>query len=332
MENHSEQNISLKKCNEPTLFVHASAETNFEEKNHLHCSILNINKMKTKDELTSPTFYVQSLPFFITIKRENSTKRAQSDVLNIQVIIGKLARRWSSKFTIHFHVEDASISSLSFNKTYDRDMKSSQNTVSHSIDWEKLNNLKDLSWKIEISGDLPDGGYKWPSRAATGFNGIHNEGATCYINSMLQSLYCTNEFRRMVYGIPVEPEDVNDSFVFWLKYIFYSLQFGETSDIRTVRMIQCFDWDDMNTTTQQDIQEFLRRLMDKLEQFVEGTETKEHLNRLFVGQLETKTICQTVNYESTRIETFWDLQLHIDDDANIYGAFRTYLNTLPISE
>lgn len=46
------------------------------------------------------------------------------------------------------------------------------------------------------------------------YYGISNEGATCYINSLLQSLFYTNEFRDLIYNTAIDSEDVNDSFVF----------------------------------------------------------------------------------------------------------------------
>jgi hypothetical protein len=35
-----------------------------------------------------------------------------------------------------------------------------------------------------------------PPRSSLGFSGIHNQGATCYLNSLLQALYCIPELRR----------------------------------------------------------------------------------------------------------------------------------------
>jgi len=39
-----------------------------------------------------------------------------------------------------------------------------------------------------------------PPRADCGYVGLHNQGATCYLNSLLQVMYCTNDLRRALYG------------------------------------------------------------------------------------------------------------------------------------
>lgn len=37
----------------------------------------------------------------------------------------------------------------------------------------------------------------YDSKQETGFVGLKNQGATCYLNSLLQSLYFTNAFRKV---------------------------------------------------------------------------------------------------------------------------------------
>lgn len=42
----------------------------------------------------------------------------------------------------------------------------------------------------------------YDSKKETGFVGLKNQGATCYLNSLLQSLYFTNLFRKVLTRYP----------------------------------------------------------------------------------------------------------------------------------
>lgn len=46
----------------------------------------------------------------------------------------------------------------------------------------------------------------YDSKKMSGFVGIENQGATCYLNSLLQSYFSTKLFRKKVYEIPTEDE------------------------------------------------------------------------------------------------------------------------------
>ena len=39
--------------------------------------------------------------------------------------------------------------------------------------------------------------HSWDSRKHTGYVGLKNQGATCYMNSLLQTLFCTNKLRKV---------------------------------------------------------------------------------------------------------------------------------------
>lgn len=321
-----------KKVGEPAIFVYANNQTNFEHQIDLKFTVLNVNKIESNENLTSPTFFVQSLPFHIVIeheKRKSSKKGNKIDKLQIQLIVGQDNQdQWSSKFSVNFHSNEV----RDLQKFIESELSDTKCTISHTIEWDAVSELKVLYFQIHIDAEQPNGGYEWPSREATGYNGIVNEGATCYINCLFQSLYFTNEFRRLIYGTPIESEDVNDSFLFWLKYIFYALQFNRLPKITTKNMIKCFNWAEMNETSHQDVQEFLRLLMDKIEQFVDGTEFKQRLNDLFVGTMKSTITCKNSGYSTSKNETFWDIPLPIDESPNIYGAFGVFLDAITINE
>jgi ubiquitin C-terminal hydrolase len=53
--------------------------------------------------------------------------------------------------------------------------------------------------EVRVSGSK-FAGVSFVDKSTTGFTGLVNQGATCYLNSLLQGLYMVPEFRRAVYA------------------------------------------------------------------------------------------------------------------------------------
>ena len=65
----------------------------------------------------------------------------------------------------------------------------------------------------------------WDSKKHTGFVGLKNQGATCYMNSLLQTLFCTNKLRKVcgpIYLSVFMPAYLQSSFA-CLSSVFISL-------------------------------------------------------------------------------------------------------------
>ncbi|CAN6654553.1 ubiquitin carboxyl-terminal hydrolase 15 [Trichomonascus vanleenenianus] len=163
---------------------------------------------------------------------------------------------------------------------------------------------------------------RYDSKKETGLVGLKNQGATCYLNSLLQSLYFTKKFRQLVYRIPTEND--GDSVTAALQRMFYLL--GVAPDpIGTSKLTQSFGWHSGDAFTQHDVQELERVLMDKLESQMKGTEVENALNEIFVGQMKSYLRCVNVDFESSRVEDFWDLQLNVKGMRNLEDSFRNYV-------
>ena len=64
----------------------------------------------------------------------------------------------------------------------------------------------------------------YDSKKETGFVGLKNQGATCYMNSLLQFLYNINFFRQAVYHMPTQEEDdMAKSIPLALQSLFYKV-------------------------------------------------------------------------------------------------------------
>lgn len=130
------------------------------------------------------------------------------------------------------------------------------------------------------------------SKKETGYVGLKNQGATCYMNSLLQTLYHIPYFRKVstfclctlsyccyfktllhieccifqaVYHMPTTENDMpSGSIPLALQSLFYKLQYSDTS-VATKELTKSFGWDTYDSFMQHDVQELNRVLCEKLE-------------------------------------------------------------------
>lgn len=164
----------------------------------------------------------------------------------------------------------------------------------------------------------------YDSRKETGYVGIRNQGATCYMNSLIQSLYFTNIFRKAVYKIPTEKEDPNNSVALALQRCFYNLQFSDES-VGTLELTKSFGWDSLDAFMQHDVQEFSRVLQDNLELKMKGTPVDGAVTNIFMGKMKSYIKCINVDYESSRVEDFYDIQLNVKGCSDLDESFERYV-------
>lgn len=127
-----------------------------------------------------------------------------------------------------------------------------------------------------------------------------------------------------MYQIPTESEASRDNSAWTLQRLFYNLQTSE-SPVSTSELTYSFGWESRQIFEQQDVQELSRKLMERLEEKMKGTQAETALPDMFVGKTKTYVSCINVNYESSRIQDFWDIQLKVRGNKTLDDSFRDYI-------
>ncbi|XP_020672846.1 ubiquitin carboxyl-terminal hydrolase 13 isoform X1 [Dendrobium catenatum] len=167
--------------------------------------------------------------------------------------------------------------------------------------------------------------WNYDSKKETGYVGLKNQGATCYMNSLLQTLYHIPYFRKAVYHMPTTEIDIpSASIPLALQSLFYKLQYSDSS-VATKELTKSFGWDMYDSFMQHDVQELNRVLCEKLEDKMKGTVVEGAIQQLFEGHHMNFIECINVDYKSSRKESFYDLQLDVKGCKDVYASFDKYV-------
>ncbi|XP_051579628.1 ubiquitin carboxyl-terminal hydrolase 47-like isoform X1 [Myxocyprinus asiaticus] len=169
---------------------------------------------------------------------------------------------------------------------------------------------------VGCSSDYSSPSYSYSSilnKSETGYVGLVNQAMTCYLNSLLQTLFMTPEFRNALYNWEFEEseEDPVTSIPYQLQRLFVLLQTSKKRAIETTDVTRSFGWDSSEAWQQHDVQELCRVMFDALEQKWKQTEQADLINHLYQGKLKDYVRCLECGYESWRIDTYLDIPLVI---------------------
>ncbi|KAK7175788.1 hypothetical protein R3I93_000144 [Phoxinus phoxinus] len=169
---------------------------------------------------------------------------------------------------------------------------------------------------VGCSSDYSSPSYSYSSilnKSETGYVGLVNQAMTCYLNSLLQTLFMTPEFRNALYNWEFEEseEDPVISIPYQLQRLFVLLQTSKKRAIETTDVTRSFGWDSSEAWQQHDVQELCRVMFDALEQKWKQTEQADLINQLYQGKLKDYVRCLECGYESWRIDTYLDIPLVI---------------------
>ncbi|KAF1506029.1 Ubiquitin carboxyl-terminal hydrolase 40, partial [Megadyptes antipodes antipodes] len=169
-------------------------------------------------------------------------------------------------------------------------------------------------------------------RDFTNLSGIKNQGGTCYLNSLLQTLLFTPEFRgNALFSLgPEELGTLDDSsrkpdtkvriIPLQLQRLFAQLLLLDQQAASTTDLTESFGWNSNEEMRQHDVQELNRILFSALETSLVGTSGHDLINRLYHGIVVNQIVCKECKNISERQEDFLDLTVAVKGIAGLEEA------------
>ncbi|XP_067119368.1 ubiquitin carboxyl-terminal hydrolase 40-like isoform X1 [Centruroides vittatus] len=160
-----------------------------------------------------------------------------------------------------------------------------------------------------------------PPRSVYGLSGIENQGATCYLNTLLQTLLLTPEFRDGIFELEEsELGSLNDKqkkgskiriIPLQLQRLFARLLLSNQEAASTSELTESFGWKHNEEMQQHDVQELNRILFSAIETSLLGTSGKNLISQLYHGSTVSQIVCQVCSKISEKEEDFLDLNITV---------------------
>lgn len=146
--------------------------------------------------------------------------------------------------------------------------------------------------------------------------GLYNLGSTCYMSSVLQMLFYSQPFRKVVINSNFD----KDSAGYYLQELF--IKMGESKDLEpldTTNLAKVFN---LNTKIQEDAQEFLLKLINSLNGISDNV----------LGKMEQYLICREENFFKHRRDRFVDLSVEVESTGSLEKALKQYFAAETLDE
>ena len=157
--------------------------------------------------------------------------------------------------------------------------------------------------------------------------GIKNLGATCYINSLLQTIFMTPEIRRLIVAqLDFEPKQRHaKNIAYQLQLLFAKMQSPLRSFVDASALVKSFGMGEEAHREQHDVQELNRKLLDLLQEFVDRTKAPQIVREVYQGQYSDYVRCATCGHTRLSSVPYQDVSVAIDGKDSLEACLDAYI-------
>jgi len=202
------------------------------------------------------------------------------------------------------------------------------------------------SWSYSPASDV---------RSSHGYAGIVNLGCICYMISMLQQFYMIPQFRYSILDVDDKKEptnlaylkgdpnadksrpgyDLDDNMLHQLQSMFSFLDLTDRNAYNPHPWCQAFkdsSGQPVNISIQQDAQEFLNRIFEKLESALKNTTSKYLTQGIFGGKNSVQLICKECGKVKESFEDYYNLSVDVKHSKTLFESLKKYIQGETISD
>lgn len=165
-------------------------------------------------------------------------------------------------------------------------------------------------------------------RSRTGYVGLHNPRAICYMNSLLVQLFMNLNFREFMLGLEVERGDGAQRLLLETQKLFAKMQdsYRKSADPRTfAECVQTLDKTPIDVSVQMDADEFYNLLFDQWEAQLVSARDKQMFRNFYGGQMLQQVKSKECEHVSERADSFFALQCDVQGKANLQESLQAFV-------
>jgi ubiquitin carboxyl-terminal hydrolase 34 len=180
-------------------------------------------------------------------------------------------------------------------------------------------NMAARSYAVDRSNEI---------RSSTGYVGLVNPRAICYMNSLLTQLFMNVNFRKFMLGLDVADPNASQRLLSETQKLFAILQntFRKSADPRDfAACAKGLDGQSIDINIQMDADEFYNLLFDQWEGQMLSPEIKQQFRSFYGGQTVNQIKSKECDHVSERVESFFVVQCDVQGKTGLQESLQAFV-------